>query len=159
MNARISLRALLTLSLLLAACGREEPRYDDQGHSVEGTAEADIEVASPTFNILNLLRATGNKVKVTGVISRPFFESKGRTLLVNDGVNLEVYEFGSAADLNAAVAKISPDGSTVAGEAVQWPASPHFYKTERVIILYFGDDADNRRALEGAFGQQFAGRV
>ena len=46
----------------------------------------------------------------------------------------------------------------MASDTVQWPASPHFYKTERVIILYFGDDADTRKALEGAFGAQFAGK-
>ncbi len=158
MNVRISIPALLALSLLVASCGREDPRYDEAGRSLEGTAEADIEVGSPTFNILNILRATGNTVKVTGVISRPSLDSKGRTIVVNDGVNLEVYEFSSTADLDATAAKISPDGSTVGNEKVEWPGTPHFFKTDKVIILYFGDDPENKRELASAFGEQFAGR-
>ncbi|MEO5928520.1 MAG: hypothetical protein ABIR47_01190 [Candidatus Kapaibacterium sp.] len=150
MTSRFPNLAVLAIILpFLAACGREVPKG--------GSPEAQIEPASPTFNILNILKATGNKVEVTGAVSRPYFESKGTMMTVNGGVNLEVYEFDKPAEMEAAAGKISPDGMTIDGQRMEWPAQPHFYKTERVIILYLGNDADNARELEGAFGKQFAG--
>lgn len=155
---RIAWLGFLLTAALLYACSDDTPRLDEQGRSVEGTPEADIEVASPTFNILNILRATRNHVRVTGKVSRPDFENaKGNSLLVNEGVELEVYEFTSKEELETLAATISPDGTAIKGERVTWPATPHFYKTDRVIIIYFGADADNARQLESAFGPQFAG--
>lgn len=150
--------ALFLAALVLSACGDDSPRLDDRGRSVEGTPEADIESGSPTFNLLNLLRATGNRVEVTGKVTRPFFaDAKGNSLTVNGGIEIELYEFADKEKLDAVAAQISPDGSTIGGETVSWPGPPHFYRTDRVLILYFGNDADNRREFEAAFGAQFAG--
>lgn len=149
---------LLSLPVLLGACGDDTPRYDDRGRAVDGTPEADIEVSSPTFSVLNILRATDNSVKVVGTVSRPFFEgARGNTLLVNGGIEMEVYEFDSKEALENVAKSISPDGMKVNGEEVTWPAAPHMFKTDRVILIYFGEDRDNRAELATAFGQQFAG--
>lgn len=150
--------ALFLAAALLSACGDDSPRLDDRGRSVEGTPEADIESGSPTFNLLNILRATGNRVEVTGKVTRPFFaDAKGNSLTVNGGIEIELYEFADKEKLDSAAAQISPDGMTVMGEKVSWPDAPHFYRTDRVLVLYFGSDADNQREFEAAFGPQFAG--
>ncbi len=146
------------LALAILSCGKETPRYDDQGKSVEGTAESTIDVSSPTFGILNILRANGHRVQVTDDIVRPAFTSKGKTLVVDGGVSIEVYEYGSPADCAAAAAKISPDGSRVGDEEIPWSAPPHLFKTDRVIILYLGSEPDNITELTSAFGAQFAGK-
>ncbi len=153
----IKMLLIFLLALPIAACGDKGPRYDDQGNSVEGTMEAQVDQSSSTFNIINLLRASGNSVKVTGKVSRPQLDAKGWTLVVNGGVNLEVYEFSSPEDLQEATKKISLDGKTIEGESVNWPEAPHLYKTDRVIVVYLGDDIDNRKRLAETFGPQFAG--
>ncbi|MBS1911866.1 MAG: hypothetical protein JST22_07760 [Bacteroidetes bacterium] len=156
---RFLVPALPLLILLASACGDKGPRLDEQGHPVDGTPEADIEVASPTFSVLNILRATGNKVRVTGKVSRPFFgDAKGNAIEVNQAIEMELYEFATKADLEKVAASISPDGGSVNGEAVSWSGSPHMYKTDRVIIIYFGDGIENMKQLTAAFGSQFAGK-
>lgn len=158
MKSNIGYILLLALCAAIAGCGDDSPRFDDQGRSVEGTPEADIEAGSPTFNVLNILRATRNKVRVVAKMSRPTFEpAKGNALLVNGAIDLEVYEFSAKEELEKMAATISPDGASIAGEKMQWPGPPHLYKTDRVIIIYFGSDTENRRQLEAAFGAQFAG--
>jgi hypothetical protein len=148
----IRLAALLLLALA-AGCGDDTPSMGDEG------VEKEIAVSSPTFNIINILRATGNSVKVTGKADRPFFKNaKGYTMLVNNGVALEVYEFESAEELEQSATTVSADGANVEGKKVEWDASPHFYKTDKVIIIYVGNDADNQRELASVFGSQFAGR-
>ncbi len=41
---------------------------------------------------------------------------------------------------------------------VGWVAPPHFYKKEKLIVLYVGDDNNVLDILEGVLGTQFAGR-
>ncbi len=149
---------LLFLLPALGGCADDSPRLDEHGRSVEGTPEADIESGGPTFNIINLLRAADNTVLVTGSVSRPFFsDARGNSMTVNGGIELETYEFASKAALDTAVARIGADGSTIAGEQVTWPAPAHFYRTDRVLIIYFGEDPDNRKQFETVFGAQVAG--
>jgi len=52
---------------------------------------------------------------------------------------------------------ISPDGSTVNGRAVDWPATPHFFTSGRVIVLYLGDNTQVLLAISDVMGAQFAG--
>ena len=157
MRARLSTVFLPILSLLIvAACGREEPpRSEEQGGG--GTAASgagDLDVASPSYGIYQALRATGNTVQVSGDASRPFLEPKGKIFRLGGG-DVEVYEFESKEETDAAAAKIGADG-IVAGEP-QWSATPNFYRTEKVIVLYLGDDQSVRDALELAIGPRFAG--
>ncbi len=147
----------LIFSLLIAACGDDTPRLDEQGKSIEGTAEVDVEVSSPTFGIINLFRAGGNSVKVTSKVSRGSLKN-GFAMKVNDAYNVEAYEFSTPEDRAEAERKISADGSQVDGTAVEWGGDPHFYHTDKVILVYIGDDKDNMAALEGSFGKVFAGK-
>ena len=158
-----SLRAMTTPSLIRLAillllasaigCGDDSPSMGDEG------IEKEIAVSSPTFNIINIFRATGNAVKVTGHTERSFFkDATGYTMLVNGAIPLEVYEFGSLEELDKAVTTVSADGGSVEGKRVEWGGTPHFYKTEKVIIIYTGEDSDNQRELATVFGSQFAGK-
>lgn len=118
---------------------------------------ADIDVASPTYNIINLMTASGNKVDVIGGAARPYFETRHAAIRINNGVDLELYEFSSTEDLNEAAASVSPDASKIGADSIAWPAPPHLFKTDKVIILYMGNDRDNLVQLASAFGNQFAG--
>ena len=139
---------LLIACVTLAACGDDEPP-----RSME-----DIDVASPSYNIVNLLTATGNEVEVVGRAPVQYFDAKNVVIRVNGGIDLELYEFGSKEDLEEAAAKVSPDATTIEGKPITWKAPPHFFKTDKVIILYMGADPANVAQLASAFGPQFAGK-
>jgi hypothetical protein len=156
LHARL-LPLLVALSLVIAACGDDTPRLDEEGKSIEGTAEVDIEVSSPTFGIINLLRAGGNSVKVTSKVSRGSLKN-GFAMKVNDAFNVEAFEFSTPQDRAEAEKTISADGMTIDGTGVTWGGDPHLYRTDRVILVYIGDDKENMQALEGSFDKEFAGK-
>lgn len=149
---------LLIAPIFLISCGGNDvPRLDEGGKSVEGTPEMDIEVSSPSFGVVNVLRATGNKVRVVRTIEQPFMPVEGKVLTVN-GEEIQVYEFDSKEAVDRIATTISPDGSTVGNSAVNWTAPPHFYRTDKVMVIYTGTDSTTREALESAIAPQFAGR-
>ncbi|HEX3270000.1 MAG TPA: hypothetical protein VHR15_05080, partial [Ktedonobacterales bacterium] len=82
-----------------------------------------------------------------------------------DGQNVWVYEYATPALADLDASNISPDGSTVhtgigpfgATYDVDWIAAPHFYKIGRVIIEYFGSDAETLLLPWQVCGSPFAG--
>ncbi len=150
---------LLSSLILTVApgCGDKGPRVDDTGRSVEGTLEGEIETGSPTFNIIYLIRSAGNSVRVVDQVEREGL-GEGFVLMVAESNRLEVYEYGSVDERLEVEKVISPDGATVAGSAMDWEDSPHFFHTDKTIILYQGNDADNVAQLASVFGSQFAGK-
>jgi hypothetical protein len=60
--------------------------------------------------------------------------------------------------MEADAAQVAPDGGSIGTSMVTWVATPHFYKTGRILVLYVGDDQAILDLLEGALGPQFAGR-
>jgi len=147
---------LALVPIVLAACRDTTPRVDDAGRSVEGELEGELEVSSPTFNIIYLIRSAGNTVKVSGRRERDGL-GEGIVLAVNETIPLEVYEYGSIEDRVEVEKMISPDGSRVDGENVDWSDPPHFFRTDKTIIVYQGNDAVNVSQLESVFGKEFAG--
>lgn len=143
--------------MIVSGCGDKGPRYDDTGRSVEGRLEGEISDGSPTFNIIYLIRSAGNSVQVIDKVEREGL-GEGFVLMVAETNRLEVYEYGSINDRLEVEKAISPDGGTVAGKSMDWEDSPHFFHTDKTIVLYQGSDADNVAQLAGVFGQQFAGK-
>jgi hypothetical protein len=108
-------------------------------------------------SLVDNLRASGATVEPAGEISQPFFSVKGNSVTV-DGENVQAFEYADAATAEAEAALISPDGSSIGTTMVSWVAAPHFYKTDKLIVLYVGDNAAVISVLEELLGTQFAGR-
>jgi hypothetical protein len=136
------------IAIAFAACKQDEPPKSMD----------DIDVASPTYNVINLLTASGNSVDLIGGAPHPYFDAKNVLIRVNGGVDLELYEFKSMENLEDAAMRVAPDASKIDGKDITWSSPPHFFKTDKVIILYSGADASNAAQLSSVFGQQFAGK-
>jgi len=84
-----------------------------------------------------------------------------RVVYVNTG-GVNVFEYPAAADAEADAGKVSPDGSGVVGDGcaalVTWVGPPHFYKSDRLIVVYAGSADDVLRPLEAVLGKPFATR-
>ncbi len=102
------------------------------------------------------LRAAGNAVEVGDTISQPFFSVEGQVITVN-GEDVEVFEHASAEAADEEAALVSPDGSSVGTTQIEFVATPHFYKSGALIVLYVGDDPAVSDPLEAVLGPQFAG--
>ncbi len=108
------------------------------------------------LSLVDRLRRPGLDVELLGAASQPFFGVEGKTLRVA-GAEVQFFSYPSDAAAQADAAKVSSDGQTVDGRSVKWEASPHLYHQGNVLALYLGDDPSVQKALQDAFGQQFAG--
>jgi hypothetical protein len=107
-------------------------------------------------NLVSALENAGATVEPKGEVEQPFFEVAGQIIQVN-GADVQVFEFPDANASQEAAASIAPNGSSVGTTMVGWIATPHFYKTDNLIVLYLGDDPAIMKLLNASLGPQFAG--
>jgi len=115
------------------------------------------------------LRATGLTVDIVGDVQQPFLRAKGTQLHLSGGdlkqpVDIQSYNYDDTdlgtdglAAAQADAAQIEPNGMPKTTN-VQWNAAPHWFRTERVIVLYLGDDPAVLGLLTTLLGPQFAGQ-
>jgi hypothetical protein len=71
---------------------------------------------------------------------------------------VQVYQFANASAANAQAARISPTGTAIGTTKVQWIGPAHFYRTDRLLVLYVGGSERVLKALATVLGPQFAGQ-
>jgi hypothetical protein len=70
---------------------------------------------------------------------------------------LSVLEYSTEAEAMAVVQTISPYGNSVDRKMISWSNEPHFYRVNRLIVLYLGYDQSVIDQLQQVLGPQFAG--
>jgi hypothetical protein len=85
----------------------------------------------------------------------PFFSVHARRIVVKDE-DVQVFEYPSAARANSDAAQVSPTGTPVGQSQISWMATPHFYKRDRLIVLYVGFTSEILKALAATLGSPFA---
>lgn len=100
---------------------------------------------------------------VRGDVLPPFpcLSANGQVIFVNTGV-VNVFEYPTVADAESDAAKVSTDGSGVVGDRcaalITWVGPPHFYKSDRLIVVYAGSADAVLQPLEKVLGKPFAQR-
>lgn len=120
-------------------------------------------------SFVDYLRGQGLTVEIAGAVEQPFLRGKGTTLRISGSnirqpAELQSYSYDDT-DLGTDGVKaaeedaqqIGPDGNPRTS-MITWVAPPHFFRKERLIVLYIGDDPAVVRLLTAALGPQFAGR-
>lgn len=114
------------------------------------------------------LRGKGYQVEPVADIRQPFLRAEGTVLRVSAGdierpVELQSYNYDDTDlgtdGLRAAkedARKIGPDGQP-RSMSVLWAGEPHFFRKERVLVLYIGEDEAVLDLLTDLLGPQFAG--
>jgi hypothetical protein len=114
------------------------------------------------------LRSRGVTVEIGRAVQQPFLRPHGTALRLSGGeltqeAVVQSYNYddtdlgGNAAQaMTEDAARIRPDGS-VETAVVEWIAPPHFFRTERLLVLYVGSDATVLKLLTELLGPQFAG--
>ncbi len=74
------------------------------------------------------------------------------------GEDVQVFQYSNAAAADAQAALVSRDGGAVGTTKVHWMGPPHFYKKEKLLVLYIGDNEKMLKTLEAVLGRQFAGQ-
>lgn len=142
---QILLAALLAALLLLVAC-------NDSNQPVETEEDSVVDLDG----LVDSLQAAGASVEPAGTVSQPFFAPQGQIIAV-EGQEVQVFEYNSEADAAAEADLVAPDGGSVGTSMMAWVATPHFFNSGRLIVLYVGDQNDTIEVLESVLGTQFAG--
>ena len=137
----IILLSLITLSLLGCRNEISDTAYNDFITKLE---EMDFSVTSED-------------------VDEDILQGERKWLTINKTENISVYFYESNAKMEKDASYIDSGGSSYNNgkDAVEisWVSFPHFYKTENIIVLYVGEDADLIHALEEIIGDQFAGFI
>ena len=143
---------LLFLAVGSATCGGDLP--------VSTQAQQGKVVAGPVTDYASLidkLRAAGASVEPAGEVEQPFLSITGKMIRLYDE-DVQVFQYASAAEMEAQAAPISRDGSAVGTRKIFWVGPPHFFKQGKLLVLYVGNDDKVLKALEAVLGRQFAGQ-
>ena len=120
-------------------------------------------------SFVDALRAKGITVEIVGSIEQPFLRAKGTTLRVSGGnlsqpAELQSFNYDDT-DLRTDGAKAAAEDASqidASGQPktmrISWIAPPHFFRRERVIVIYLGSDANMLAPLTELLGPPFAGR-
>ena len=129
----------------------------DFGAAKQAQGQSRATPITDSASLISTLRAAGASVEVVGEVDQPFLSVTG-TMIKIQGEDVQVFQYSSAADMEAQAALISHDGTAVGTRKIHWIGSPHFFKQGRVLVLYVGNDDKVKKALEAVLGQQFAGQ-
>lgn len=117
------------------------------------------------------LRGKGLTVEHIAEASEPFLRTIGARLRLSGGAlaqpsELQAYTYDDPALAAEDAARVQPDtgvrwtepDGNVRTISFAWAAPPHFFRRERVLILYTGTDPAMLTLLTELLGAQFAGR-
>lgn len=113
-------------------------------------------------SLADALRACGVDVEESGTVQQPFLTPESGNLLHLSGGDLsqpadvQVFEYADADRADADAEQIGPDGHP-ATMMIHWIAPPHFFRGERLIVLYLGEDQAVIDLLSTLLGPPFAG--
>ena len=146
-----SIGLLFAVVVVLTACN---------GSSTESALAQGVKTrARPVTDLASLLdslRTAGTGGEVMGEVDQPFLTVKGTMIKVR-GEDVQVYQYPNAKAVDSQAAIISRDGVTVGKTKIHWIGTPHFYKKEKLLVLYLGDAEAVLKTLETHLGRQFAG--
>ena len=110
--------------------------------------------ALPTVNArtAQLLGKTLTVEKTDQTILHPFFRVPGQLVRVN-GQDLQVFVYPDVNSRKSDSARISADGTMIAGEVVEWPATPRFASTGNVLAVMLTNDSRLGGRVERAIGR------
>ena len=84
--------------------------------------------------LIAALQASGGTVETGDSISQPFFTPAGSIIKVN-GTDVQVFEYESVEAMESEASQVSADGGSIGTSMVAWMDTPHFYKTDKIIVL------------------------
>ena len=143
-NGRIPFRLamLLFAACAVATCGAASPVTPDQN-------QLDL--------LVQRLRAQNAQVSLGDAVPKsdtPYF-SVTATRITVDAEQVFVFQYPTSEAAAADAAVVSPTGQPSPTVSIMWVGKPHFYRQDRLIVLYVGCTANLPRILEAALGPPF----
>jgi len=120
-------------------------------------ASTEAESVQDQAGFLAAMQKINVKAEVVDSVFQDFFTPEGSLIQIN-GIEVQVFEYETASDMEAEAAQVAPDGDSVGTSMMMWMDAPHFFKSGRILILYLGSDQSTLAILQQLIGSQFAGQ-
>ena len=138
----IAIFALGVALFSIAACTTNETSIPDNINGVQ--------------DFVSALQSTGASTTEGDPITQPFLNVPGKRLTVN-GSEVQVFEYSDPDEAQVEAAKVAPGGDSVGTTMITWVATPHFFLSDTLLVLYVGNDGAVLSLLQDVLGPQFAG--
>lgn len=104
------------------------------------------------------LTAQGAQVSaLPNPIAKPYLSVPGKVVQVN-GQPVQVFEYADLAVLDADVASLAPNASSINGVPLVWSAAPNFWRKGGLLALAVSNDRALVELISSVLGPPFAGR-
>jgi hypothetical protein len=159
---KLLLGACAVSLLTLAACGDDDDNTSGTGSLSTSQASEIPDTNAPPDTAIGFAENLRDE-DISAVVTqprqgvKPIFPRGTLSLITLDGGSLQAYEYPDEATAQADASAISPDGRSIRGETIAWAATPRFYRTGKLIVVYLGEDDDVIDALEELADEPFAG--
>lgn len=107
-------------------------------------------------SLIKALDEHGVKFEFVEELEDSSFSVPTKVVSVN-GENIQVFEFSSKTDAQNAAGLVSDDGTQIGTSMIRWIDTPHFYKQDKIIVLYVGHTQEMLNLLDSLLDKQFAG--
>jgi len=138
---------MLLASFTLAACGAFSPT------DISTTMQIPV---TGVDSLTGELQDQGADVEVLGSVSEPVFDTQSQLISVN-GEEVQVFIFQNDSSVAEIANTVNNNASMIDTQSYTWVATPHFYQSGNMIVIYFGDNQEVTQLLEKVLGTQFAG--
>ena len=114
-------------------------------------------------SFVDALSGRGITVTIGDEMQQLFLYPESGALLLLEGpgfagqAEVQSFEYADPAAATADASQIEPDGN-LRTVMITWIAPPHFFRQERLIVLYVGEDPAVVALLTDLLGPQFAGQ-
>lgn len=83
--------------------------------------------------------------------------NSAQTKVIVGKEEITVYEYKKLDSLKKAVSWVKGSGDITGKGAITWVSYPHFYKKNKIIVIYYGNDAKLNSNLKEILGNPFSG--
>ena len=87
-----------------------------------------------------------------------FFAVEPRRLIIGStGEVLYIHEYDSAESMESDSQRVGSDGFSIGNSQISWVSQPHFFKKDKILVYYIGENEQILDFLRAGLGAAFAG--
>ena len=83
--------------------------------------------------------------------------NSSETILIIGEAEIPVYEYKDVNSLKKAVSHVNNTSNITGKGIIDWVSYPHFYKKNKIIVVYYGNDRKLNLDLKKILGKPFSG--
>lgn len=153
---------LICLALLLSACQQAATLSDSIALAAPqptATSKA-VDTVNSVESLLTTLHTASMQPALQDNVRLDMLSVTGKIVAIGSQ-RLQAFEYDSAESAQSDAAQFSRDGAWITRdgitEMVNWIATPHLYRNDKLLVVYVGDDTTILRLLSNTLGYPFAG--